>query len=118
MHKIAVYGSLRIGEYNFKRMELFGEINHISTTTVQGWDLFSLGPYPGIKPGAGTIVVDLLECDDRVYQYIYGMEIGAGYIEREINIDGELYKIYEYTGGTWTEAIPTGDWLKQQVEYV
>ena len=118
MHKIATYGSLRAGEYNFKRMKLFGEINYISTTTIEGWDLFSLGPYPGIKPGKGTIVIDLLECDDKVYQYIHAMELGAGYIEREININGELYKIYEYTGNTWTEVIPTGDWLKHQEEYV
>lgn len=111
--KIVVYGSLRKGAYNYNRMKMFGDIEYIKTTTLEGWDLYSLGPYPGIKQGNGTIVVDLLEVDNTVYNYILAMEQGAGYKEETVIIEDEDYKIYVYQGNVWTEAIPTGDWLNQ-----
>jgi len=113
MHKIAVYGSLRQGEYNFERMSYIGDIQYETTTTIQGWDLYSLGMYPAIKKGTGTIVVDILNVGDEVLDFIRGMEFGAGYHEETVNVDGQDCFIYVYNYELSRNQVLSGDWKKQ-----
>lgn len=106
MQKVYVYGSLRKGHYNFKN---FSGISYISTTKVKGWDLFSLGSYPGVKPGEGTLVVDLVEMDNKTYKQVLNMELNAGYSEIDIDINGVTAKFFPYNYNL-TELVPSGDW--------
>ena len=106
MQRAYVYGSLRKGHYNFKS---FSGISYIKTTKLKGWDLFSLGSYPGIKPGKGTLVVDLVEMDNATYKQVLKMELGAGYSEIDITIDGISGKFFPYNYNL-TELVPSGDW--------
>lgn len=110
MHKIAVYGSLRNNEYNFLRMKALGKIEYIETTTLSGWDLYSLGPYPAINPGEGTIVVDIIGVDDTVLDFIRMMERGANYREETVDINGEDCFIYVYNNNLSSNQVPSGDW--------
>lgn len=108
---IAVYGSLRPGQYNFSRIKHFGNVEHVRTTSISGYDMFSLGPFPGIKPGEGTIVVDILNVDERVFEAIESMETGAGYKKQIVDIDGDQAAIYvyQYPAGRKVES---GDWVE------
>lgn len=93
MNKIAAYGTLRKGFYNFNRFDL----NYIKTTTLTGYELYDLGPYPmAIKTdnSEDTIVVDILECDDNTKRIIDMMEIGAGYKKENVVVDEEDCTIY------------------------
>lgn len=110
---IAVYGSLRVGEYNFNRLSKFGKLEHVATTSIQGYDLYSLGPYPAVKEGNGTIVVDILEADDNSFRAIDGMEKGAGYVSKVIDYNGEDATLYLYTGYVdQNRLVESGDWSK------
>ena len=90
---VAVYGSLRKNHYNFNAC---GEQKYIKTLQLNGYDLFSLGSYPGIVPGKGTLTVELHEVDEDTLRTIRHMELGAGYREENINIDGKNAALYIY----------------------
>jgi len=114
--KIAVYGSLRKGEYNYDRFQEYypGHIKYIGTEVIKGFDLFSLGSYPGVKKSDNpeqSLVIDVLEVSDSCYSSISAMEHGAGYDSVDVTINGEVCTIYEYMGNKRT-PIESGDWSK------
>lgn len=116
--KIAVYGSLRKDEYNYNRfMNYFKDgLEYVKTSVVDSWDLYDLGSYPGIKeatkPNNG-LVIDVMECSERCFDAIEGMELGAGYRAEEIMVEGDLCTIYVYEGRTRDESlVKSGDWTK------
>lgn len=122
-HIVAVYGSLREGAYNYNSFKRsYGEeIQKLGTTTVNGYDLYSLGAYPGINVSEDPnkpLVVDLLEVTDRVYASINRMELGANYSVRIIDValhTGEPMKatIYLYNGNLKGRStmVEDGNWL-------
>jgi gamma-glutamylcyclotransferase (GGCT)/AIG2-like uncharacterized protein YtfP len=113
MNKVAVYGSLRKDEYNYTRFRhSFGPgINYIKTIEIEGFDLYSLGQYPGIIKGDNKLIVDILKVTEEVGNVIDGMEYGAGYISEMINVEGDLVKIYIYDGSVDSEKlVESGDW--------
>ena len=111
--KILVYGSLRNNEYNFKRFkEYFGEgLKYIKTLTIEGYKLYDLGSYPGIKESVNNepLVVDVMETSQEAYDAIYRMEIGAGYKTKTVTIEGEDHTIYVYQGNP-RRLVESGDW--------
>lgn len=83
--KVAVYGSLRVGEGNYNHF--FTEEEHLGTGKINGFKLYSLGCYPGIRPSGNSedkVVVDLFDIkNEDTLQSVHRMEQGAGYtIER------------------------------------
>ena len=116
-----VYGSLREGAYNydaFKRYYPDG-YNKIGQTTIQGYDLHSLGAYPFIVEGEGELVVDIMECSSDCFRAINGMELGAGYLAKkiEVELNGEVIEgtIYTYPPKDVKysqEHVKSGDWIK------
>lgn len=119
MKKLVVYGSLRPGCYNFDRIvNNFGKenVNHLGTKTLDGFAIYNITDfYPGIrKTKAGEeVVVDLLEVSNEVYEYVKAMELGAGYNEITVELDGDEYTLYEYsTQPAQFKKIITGDWLE------
>lgn len=114
--KIAVYGSLRNGEYNCVRFQNYfpNQLEYQKTVTILGYDLFDLGSYPGIKVSEDPnkeLVVDLFNCSEPCFKTIDGMEKGANYSSKTITINGEEYTIYIYNGRTNT-LVESGDWSK------
>jgi gamma-glutamylcyclotransferase (GGCT)/AIG2-like uncharacterized protein YtfP len=55
---VAVYGSLRKGLGNHRVLQ---DSVQVGEDTIQGWDMFSLGGFPGIKSGPGSIVIEVYE---------------------------------------------------------
>jgi gamma-glutamylcyclotransferase (GGCT)/AIG2-like uncharacterized protein YtfP len=117
---IALYGSLRNGLYNCRRFDLQNRSEFLGMTKVQGYALYSLGPYPGIYPSEESFVVaevrrfsgkEQLE----VAKSIDYMELFGGYHREYVDIEIEDRKIrgfiYVYDEKPETEKIEHGDWV-------
>lgn len=91
MKKIAVYGSLKKGFYNYR--ESMGE--PIAHSTVFG-AMFLAYSYPhlySVDDSEDEHIrehpVEIYEVDDESYRGIHGMEIGAGYKAVEMEFEAE-----------------------------
>lgn len=114
MKRIAVYGSLRKGQYNWKSWggeELF---KYIKTTKIKGFDLFPIGRghYPGIKPGEGSVVIDIYDVADKLYEGLNRMERGANYEPISIKVEDMDVIVWEYKGKmAGYTRVEDGDWI-------
>jgi len=110
-HKIAVYGSLRTGCYNRRG---FNSMKTLDVVNIEGYKMHSLGSYPYIIEDKGySVKVELCECNDIDYKYIRSMELGAGYTEKDIEVNGETYKLYVYNNHFESSPlVETGDWVE------
>lgn len=123
MKKVCVYGSLREGEYNFDRFkQYYGDnIKSIGSYIIEGFDLYNLGSYPGVKLSINNkqpLTVDILECSEECFNGINRMELGAGYHAHNITIDDNDCVIYIYDGYA-VRHVEHGDWskyLKEKLE--
>lgn len=111
---IAVYGSLREGQYNYERFKNHFEegLEYIETTTILGFDLFDLGSYPGIRYSDNPnqeLTVDILCCNSECATLINRMELGANYYEEKIKVDVIECSIYIYDGFTFN-LVESGNW--------
>lgn len=116
--KVLAYGTLREGDYNFERIQLaFGtdSIKKVGQTKVQNFKMHSLGPYPAIVQSEGEeIVCDLLEVNEKAFNFIEAMEKGAGYDSVEVDVDGNKHTIYTHTSDlSRYPVIKTGDWFNK-----
>jgi len=111
--KLLVYGSLREGEYNYERFNCKTVKTGIP---LEGFILVDRGPYPYAVPKDKgykntTIIVDIIDVDERTAKSIEYMEIAAGYRKINVTLDGENYPMYVYNyypdGGPVVES---GDW--------
>ena len=117
MSYIAVYGSLRKGQGNAAYRDV--GYDYIGTSTIEGWDLYSLGPYPAIKKSENKkkpLVVDIFKCSNEQKKSIDRMELGAGYeIEKlNVSVDNKEYNcdIYKYLGRVEKDKLViNGDWV-------
>lgn len=119
MKKVAVYGSLRPGNYNFDRIvKLFpGQFDLVMSTVIYGYKMFNLGYYPAIVPtGKETdkIVIDIVNCGEEPLKYIEAMEYGAGYKSVVIHVEDMECIIYymNFSDLIPYEIIKSGDWNK------
>lgn len=113
------YGSLRNDGYNAKRMiSIFGsdEYKLIKQENIKGFKLYDTKwGFPAVVTthDSSEVVMEVFNVSDRVAEYIKAMEIGAGYEEAIVMMDGEAHTIYIYS--TTKEQfvhIPEGDWIK------
>lgn len=117
---VAVYGSLRPGDYNY-----YGSLEHVGQTKIKGYHLYPVGygAYPAIIPSDddSELVVDILAMDDNEKRGIDSMERGAGYDIKNIDIelDGKVYPchIYVYQERNWdylksNPRVESGDWIE------
>jgi len=110
MKNILVYGSLRKDHYNFNRC---GKQKFVKAMKLNGYDLFSLGSYPAILEGKGDLVVELHEVDDLTHKNIQRMELGAGYSEKPIEVDGVTASLYVFNNKNIAKTqtqVKSGDW--------
>ncbi len=118
MRRICVYGSLRKNEFNYNRMiDNYGEesIIYEKTVEIDGYNLYSLGSYPGVKHGEGKLTVDVLLVEENCYNIIFNMERNANYSHSFVNIDNKSCMIFVYNGkvneknlvksGNWSEHL-------------
>jgi len=117
MIKCAFYGSLRRPMYNYIRMcQSFGKdsMHYKKTIKLFGYEMYILGQYPGIKDSdrSKSIVVDLFEINQEVFDCVYRMEISSNFYEDDIKIDEHYYKIFPYAGKVnESHLVESGDWV-------
>lgn len=114
------YGSLKRGEFNYKR---FPGQKYLKSIELNGYELFNLGSYPAASEGDGKIQVQIHEISESSAREIEGMEASAGYYPKllSIEIDGQkieapiyLWKkseIIKY--GLKDKKIINGNWTKK-----
>jgi gamma-glutamylcyclotransferase (GGCT)/AIG2-like uncharacterized protein YtfP len=123
---ILTYGSLRKGEYNYDYFKLYykKDFEYITTLTLKGYDLYSLGAYPAIKISKNPntlLTVDLIKLSEEAKRVIDNMEFGAGYsaITKIIEFNDKTFPctLYVYDENiSKNRLISSGDWseFKQQ----
>lgn len=82
MRHLLVFGSLRQNSkrgYNFQR---FGGQTYLKDVELDGFEMVNLGAYPAIYKGNGKIKCELHAVEDKSFEYIKRMELGAGYQEQ------------------------------------
>jgi len=124
-HRIAVYGSLRKGEYNHSRGFANGA-THVIDGHIEGAELVGGNAYPWVVPGNGRVLVEVYDIDDTTFEWIEAMERGAGYERRPVYVissafggagyDAEayFYKHPDYIKNN--PRIASGDWTKRDAE--
>jgi gamma-glutamylcyclotransferase (GGCT)/AIG2-like uncharacterized protein YtfP len=98
MQTIAVYGSLKANRYNH---DMIKGCNFLGKAVVTGY-MYSLGGYPALlDSGEVEHDVELYVVPGLVYDSVYGMEIGAGYVEevRKFDVKGKSIEATLYVAG-------------------
>lgn len=81
------YGTLKKGHYNHTRFSPDGVGKFLGEDRVTGFSLVQPKhlPYPFAVPDVnGTIKGELYEVEDKLYNILHGMELGAGYTQKHI----------------------------------
>lgn len=110
---LATYGTLRKTMYNNKRFPM----EFIKTTSLKGFQLYDLGPYPMVVPTGNpedVVVFDVFQVTSRTKESIDAMEQGAGYTNLEVDINEELKAtVYVYNHIPQRAIqIKSGDYVK------
>lgn len=91
---LAVYGTLRRGDYNHERMEL-QDFPLLATEQAEGFEMFNLGgSYPYIAVGADMITIEVYEVPEEIFRPIESMELGAGYVMSKVKTSVGLAVIF------------------------
>lgn len=105
MVKVAVYGSLRRDQYNYRFMK---SAKAIDTLTVDGYIMLSFGDYPAVIPARGnSILCDIIEVDKFDWKRISKMEKSAGYKLDWVEYKEEKIPMWVYD----IKVIEAGDWV-------
>lgn len=117
---MGVYGTLREGEYNYNA--LLKDKRCLDTIRVKGLRMYSLGMFPCVvatNNDKDAVVMEVYELDDNkdeeTINFITNMEIGAGYVTK--NVDTELGKVLYYAYENtpqYAKHIESGDWIEFQ----
>ena len=116
---VAVYGSLKRGFHNYCRF--LGDQRLVGLGTVRDFDMYSLGCFPMIIRGGGTVSVEVYEVDESAFIRLDSLEGFPHFYDRKrVNVSlnkGGNVKAWIYFGnaeqvadrpliqsGVWTEA--------------
>lgn len=118
---MALYGSLRDGLYNNRRLDLQNRSEFLGTTKINGYALYPLGPYPAVYPSEnGSVVAEVRRFSGKkqleVAKSIDYMELFGGYHREYVDLELPEKKlrgiIYVYDEKPETEKIQHGDWTR------
>ncbi|MDI9395317.1 MAG: gamma-glutamylcyclotransferase [Euryarchaeota archaeon] len=118
---MALYGSLRNGLYNNRRLNLANRSDFLGMTRIHGYALYPLGPYPAVYPvDDSSVVAEVRRFSGKeqleVAKSIDYMELFGGYHREYVDIEIEHQKIrgfiYVYDEKPETAVIEHGDWVR------
>ncbi|MCL6415099.1 gamma-glutamylcyclotransferase [Aestuariirhabdus sp. Z084] len=125
---VAVYGSLRRGLWNH---HILAHSEYVAKTRLPGWQMFSLGRFPGVRRGQGYITVEIYRVTPPVLKALDQME---GYYPEHTKPrlvdEKKFYDRVQVTTGSglahlyiledrryWqSPLIESGDWVGHQQE--
>lgn len=122
---LAVYGTLRAGDYNYDRF-MHGYMP-LASERVEGFEMFNLGGmYPYIARGADNITVEVYDISEETLAPIESMERGAGYDMVKCKTSVGMASIFcmteadhanMQTGVRIPPKIISGDWFEWLKKY-
>lgn len=110
---IAVYGTLRLGEGNYKRL-LQDRAEYLSTERIPGFSIVTLGPFPASyenQEDEQGVLVDIFKVDDATFESVDRLEGYPHMYDRQ--------QVETSHGPTWLyfmedinteDTIQSGDW--------
>lgn len=118
---MAFYGSLRNELYNSRRFDLPNKSEFLGITRINGYALYSLGPYPAVYPAENcSVITEVRRFSGKqqleIARSIDYMELFGGYHREYVDLEIEEKKIrgflYVYDEKPQTEEIEHGDWVR------
>lgn len=112
MNKVYVYGSLRQGCGNYDHYLTKSE--YLGSTQLEGFEMVSLGYFPAIYHGVGSVVVEAYMVDDLTFEQLDGLEGHPNWYVRE-EVETSLGKGWVYvleSERTNPEKVEGGDWYE------
>jgi gamma-glutamylcyclotransferase (GGCT)/AIG2-like uncharacterized protein YtfP len=111
---IAVYGSLKKGQYNFDRFIQSGfNLEFVKEEVINGFDLYDLGYYPGVKVTSSNnpLTIHILQVDQECFKVLDRMEKGAGYSQKVVATSAGDAILWVYEGDiSMCRKIPSGNY--------
>jgi len=114
--RLFVYGTLRHGDV---RAPMLATARRLGTFTVDGFALYDLGSFPGVRSGDGAVVGELVEFDDVALldflDEVEGVhETPPLYRREQVTVDGRPAWLYVYARPVAPgRRIARGDWLRR-----
>lgn len=120
--KYAVYGTLRKGYGNHRRLENKKGVKYIETKEIEGFDMYAVASFPGIIRGNGKIIAEIYEIDNPEVEE--SLDFLEGYTEgdesslyvKEKTKEGELIYIWNREIRPGVKRIINGDFKKPKYE--
>lgn len=108
MNKVAVYGSLKEG---FGNHRLLTTSEKVGEDWVDGWTMYSLGGFPAIVEGDGSIKVEIYEVDDETFSRLDRLEGYPSFYDRKKveTSEGAAWIYYHHTPPA-REIVESGEW--------
>ena len=116
---VAVYGTLKQG---FGNHRLLQHCTKVGTVDLEGWDMYSLGGFPAVCKGNGTILAEVYEVEDlatmvaldRLEGYRAKDEASSFYLRRTVDTPfGDAYMYMMEPNDSYLSGRPKiadGDW--------
>lgn len=106
---VLVYGSLRQG---FGNNIVLGSSKKVGECTVNGYKMFSYGPFPFIQHGDGCIVGEVYEVNAGVMEALDHLEGYPSFYDREqVTTDyGDAWVYFIDSEDDGHEQVQSGDW--------
>jgi len=115
MYRVAVYGTLRMGELNHRLLE---SSQYIGMRNLDGFLMRSLGNFPTLVEGDGQVTVEVYEVDEETFILLDRLEgFPRLYQRKEVVIDGFPAWIYYWKYAESAAGYPLvecGDWVRYQ----
>lgn len=125
-YKIAVYGSLRRGEYNYKGHGLDTQTYLGTFETEPIFSLYSSGSYPCLKEsGTTSIVMDVFEVDEATFKAVNQLEGYRGAEHTKTNFYNRKMIVTPFGEAAYfvyndsVERMPrveSGDWVQYKLQ--
>lgn len=120
--QVFVYGSLKKGFGNHQLLER-GDAKFVGDAQVSGFQLFSLGPFPAVVPGNGTVSGEVYEVGPETLAALDRLEGHPTFYQRQDRIvrmakthESKVIALYCYQGEVEEQAlIANGNWEKEHV---
>ena len=116
--KLFVYGTLRNFHPNSVRFGLSGSCPVTEGVRLEGYDLFNLGWFPGIKPGEGAVIGDVFDVPTGLFATLDQYEgVPNLYTRQTVSITdiGDPVEVYVYNGNPGrSDQIESGNWEDRQ----